>query len=127
MELTMKTYLFAAPLAAGKTETWKNYVKEITNSRFEEYKQSRQKAGIEEEQVYLQSTPQGDMCVVKLKGQNPWKSFESLIKSKDPFDTWFREKILLDAHGLDLSQPMPENEQFLDYAATSTREGVKTR
>jgi hypothetical protein len=118
----MTTYLFAVPLAAGKTEAWKNYVKEILGPRFEEYKQSRKKAGIEGEQVYLQQTPQGDMCVVKLKGNNPRESFEKLMKSSDPFDKWFRDKILIDAHGLDISKPMPENQCFLDYHETTQRE-----
>jgi hypothetical protein len=123
----MKTYLFAVPLAEGKTETWKNYMKEITGPRFEEYKESRKKAGIEAEQVYLQHTPNGDMCVVKQSGENPQKSFEWLLKSDEPFDKWFREKVLIDAHGMDMSKPMPENEHFLDYIATSTRESVKTK
>ncbi len=111
----MNTYLFAAPLAAGKTETWKNYVKEITGPRFEEYKTSRRKAGIKKEKVYLQRTPKGDMCVVMIGGDNPQKAFASLLKSNDPFDKWFRDKILIEAHGIDVSHPMPENERILDY------------
>ena len=121
----MNTYLFAVPLAAGKTDVWKNYVKEITGPRYEDYKKSRKKAGIKREQVYLQRTPQGDMCVVMLGGENPRKSFESLMKSDYPFDKWFREKVLIDAHGMDLAQPFPENQHFLNYDETPTREHVE--
>ena len=120
----MNTYLFAVPLAAGKTETWKNYVKEINGPRFEEYKSSRKKAGIKKERVFLQQTPKGDMCVVMIGGDNPRKAFGSLLKSNDPFDKWFRDKVLVDAHGLDLSQPMPENQGVLDYHETMTGEVV---
>ena len=118
----MNTYLFTVPLAPGKTQAWKNYVKEITGPRSEEHKKSRMRAGVTSELVYLQQTPHGDMCVVMLGGENPTRSFELLVKSSDPFDKWFREKILIEAHGLDLSQPMPQNERILDYRETPTRE-----
>ncbi len=123
----MKTYLFAVPLAPGKTETWKNYVKEMIGPRFDEYKQSRKRAGIEVEQVFLQQTPNGDMCVVALKGENPRQSFERMVKSNDPFDRWFRDKILIEAHGLDLNQPMPENQQIVEYYEVPIRETTGTR
>jgi len=118
----MNSYLFAVPIAPGKTETWKNYVKEMTGSRNEDYKKSRKRAGIRTEQVFLQRTPQGDMCVVRLEGDNPIKSLETMIKSNDPFDKWFRDKVLIEAHGLDLSGPMPENESILNYFETPVRE-----
>ena len=121
----MNTYLFTVPLAAGKTETWKKYVKEMTGIRNEEYKKSRKNAGIKAEQVYLQQTPHGDMCVVMLGGDNPQRSLETLIKSSDPFDKWFREKILIEAHGLDLSQPLPTNQHILDYHETPIRESFE--
>lgn len=123
----MNTYLFTVPLVAGKTEAWKNYVKEINGSRNEEYKKSRKSAGIKAEQVYLQQTPHGDMCVVMLEGDNPQRSLESIIKSDAPFDKWFREKILIETHGLDLSQPMPKNQHVLDYRETPIREYAETK
>ena len=123
----MKTYLFTVPLAAGKTETWKNYLKEITGSRNEEYKDSRKRIGIKVEQVYLQQTPNGDSCVVRWESDNPQKAFEMLMKSDQPFDKWFREKVLVDAHGMDTSQPVPQNQFFLDYHETPIREYVETQ
>ena len=123
----MNTYLFTVPIAPGKTETFLKYVKEMTGPRNEEFKRSRQRAGLTSEQVFLQKTPQGDFCVVMLAGDNPQKSLETMLKSNDPFDTWFREKVVIDAHGLDLSQPMPDNQRILDYSGTPTREKVGTR
>jgi hypothetical protein len=123
----MNTYLFTVPLVAGKTEAWKNYVKEMTGPRNEEFKESRRRAGIKIEQVYLQQTPHGDMCVVMLGGDNPQKSLETFMKSTDPFDKWFREKVLIETHGLDLSKPMPQNQCILDYHEVPTREYVETK
>ena len=118
----MKTYLFTVPLAPGKTEAWKKYMKEMTGPRNEEYKKSRKRAGLKVEQVFLQQTPHGDMCVVMLGGDNPQKSLESFMKSTDPFDIWFKEKVLIEAHGLDLPQPMPQNQQIIEYSESSVKE-----
>jgi hypothetical protein len=123
----MKTYLLTVPLAPGKTEAWKQYMKELTGPRNDEYKKSRKRAGIKVEQVFLQQTAHGDMCVVMLGGDNPQKSLESMMTSNDPFDKWFREKVLIEAHGLDMSQPMPQNQQISEYSETSTREFAGTK
>ncbi|HKK21915.1 MAG TPA: DUF6176 family protein [candidate division Zixibacteria bacterium] len=111
----MKTYLFTVPIVPGKTETWKNYSKELTGNRHDEYRKSRQRLGITKEQVFLQKTPKGDMCVVMLQGDNPQKALEMMKTSTDPFDKWFRERILIESHGLDVSQPIPQNERVLDF------------
>ncbi len=123
----MNTYLFTVPLVPGKTESWKKYVKEMTGPRNEDYKNSRKSAGIKVEQVFLQTTSHGDMCVVRLEGDNPLKSLETIMKSDTPFDKWFREKILIETHGVDLSQTMPQNQQILDYHETPIREYAETK
>ena len=111
----MNTYLIAVPIKAGKTEAWKSYMKEITGPRFEEYKAARKKAGIKKEKAYLQHTPQGDMAIVMLGGDNPRKALESFLTSNEPFDKWFRETVLTEIHGMDPSQSIPANEQYIDY------------
>jgi hypothetical protein len=123
----MKTYMFAVPVAPGKTETWKQYVKEMTGPRNDEYKKSRKRAGIKVEKVFLQQTAHGDMCVVMLGGDNPQKSLETMMTSNEPFDKWFREKVLIEAHGLDMSQPMPQNHQIIDYSETPSMEFAGTK
>jgi len=118
----MPVYLFTVPLAAGKTETWKNYMKELTGPRNEDYMKSRKRIGINVEQVFLQQTPHGDMCVVRWETDSPERTFESLAKSSDPFDRWFRDKILIECHNMDLSQTMPINRQAVDYHVKPSRE-----
>lgn len=118
----MNTYLFTVPLEAGKTEAWKGFMKELNGPRNEEYKKSRMRAGIKGEQVFLQQTPHGDACVVMLEGDNPQGFLETIMKSEIPFDKWFRDKVLVEAHGLDLSQPFPKNQHVLGYRETPTRE-----
>jgi hypothetical protein len=39
------------------------------------------------------------------------------MKSDAPFDKWFRDKVFVEIHGMDLSKPMPMNELMLDFKA----------
>jgi hypothetical protein len=118
----MEDYLFAVPLATGKTETWKTYMNELTGPRKDEYKKSRKRLGLQTEQVFLQQTPHGDMCVVRWKTENPKRIFESMAQSKEPFDQWFRDKILVECHNMDFSGDIPINKQMMDHKETTSRE-----
>jgi hypothetical protein len=88
----------------------------MNGARRDEYQRSRQKIGVYAEQVWLQHTPDGDMVVVRLEADDIPRMFDHFMKSTDPFDTWFREKILVESHGMDPSKPFPQlNEQILNY------------
>jgi hypothetical protein len=109
----MVSYAFAVPVVAGKTETWKGYVAEMVG-RLNEYRESRRRLGIEKEQVWLQHTPMGDFAIVSIECEDPAKVNEGFLSSQDPFDQWFREKILIECHGLDPAAPPPPlNEKIL--------------
>jgi hypothetical protein len=123
----MSVYLFSVPLAAGKTDTWKKYMKELTGPRHDDYVKSRKRLGLEVEQVFLQQTPHGDMCVVRWETDNPQQTFETIAKSDEPFDKWFRDKVLIECHDMDLSQAMPMNKQVVDLQVTPTREFAGTQ
>ena len=41
--------------------------------------------------AYLQHTPQGDMVIVYLEGDDIVRSFQSFATSQDAFDVWFRQ------------------------------------
>lgn len=122
----MSVYLFTVPLVKGKTDTWKKYMKEITENRYEDYTKSRKRIGLKAEQVYLQQTPQGDICVVKWDTDNPKRIFQEFAKSNDQFDKWFRDKILVECHGMDMNREVPINMQYVDYRETPTREYAET-
>jgi hypothetical protein len=118
----MSDYLFVNPIVAGKKETWKNYVKEMTGARKKEYLASRKKAGLKTERVFLQETPQGDLAVVRWETENPQRIFEHFAKSQDPFDQWFREKILIECHNMDFSHIPPLNTIVLDHQEAGVHE-----
>ena len=111
----MTNYAFAMPLLPGKTEAWKGYVKEMKGNRSEEYSACMRRSGLNQEQVWLQQTPKGDLCVVCWETENPNKVFEHFMKSNEPYEKWFREKILTECHGLKSGDPIPPmNTQIID-------------
>ncbi|MFQ6028043.1 MAG: hypothetical protein ACE5Q6_11165 [Dehalococcoidia bacterium] len=103
----MAATVFAVPLAPGKTEAWKQAVAEMTSSRKNDYVASRASLGITKETVALQETPHGDMVVVYMEANDVTNILQRMIDSNSSFDQWFKQTILADAHGLDLSQPAP--------------------
>ncbi len=110
----MASYGFIAPIAKGKTAKWKTYVKEMTGPKSKDLKDSRKKIGLTSEQVWLQKTPMGDFAVVYWEAKDIGKVFKGLMTSTNPFDKWFREKILVEIHGMNLAEPPPPlNEQIL--------------
>ena len=111
----MAYYAFINPVITGKMDLWKNYITEMNGPRNHERKESRKKAGLTVERVWLQHTPMGDFAVVYWEAKDISKVFEVLMKSDEPFDKWFREKVLVEVHGMDFSKPMPMNEIMLDF------------
>ncbi len=68
--------------------------------------------------IWLQHTPMGDFAVVYWEAKDISKVFDGFIKSEAPFDKWFRDKILVEVHGMDFSKPLPPmNELMLDFKA----------
>jgi hypothetical protein len=99
----MAMLAMAFPIAAGKTDRWKRFIKELKGPRFKDFKASRKKAGVRE-RTFLQKTPMGDFVVVTLRGKDPASAFAKLGKGKDAFTKWFMAEVQ-EIHGMDLSAP----------------------
>ncbi len=103
----MQSLAFALPVTPGKTEEWRQWSLDMLGPRRNEYQASRSRMGINTERAYLQHTPQGDMVIVYLEGDDIVRSFQSFATSQDAFDVWFRQRAKDLFSGLDLSQPPP--------------------
>jgi hypothetical protein len=110
----MPEFSFAVPLVKGKTEVWRKAVAEINGPRNAAYKESRRKLGIRREHVSLQSTPTGDIVVVHIDAPDQGV-LGAMMRSTSDFDTWFRNTILIDAHGFDPKASPSPVEVVLDY------------
>ena len=112
-------YAFFTPILPGKVDTWKKYVKEMTGKKKAAWLARQKRIGFKQERAWLQQTPMGDFAVVLLEAKDIQKVFEQFLTSKHPFDVWFREKILMEVHGLDpAAPPPPMNELVLDFPSS---------
>jgi hypothetical protein len=91
----------AFPILPGKTAEWRAWMKELNGARYEEFKDSRQRAGVHE-QTFLQSTPMGDLVIVTLEGEDPAQAFAKMISVDDAFTRWFVERAKA-VHGVDMT------------------------
>jgi hypothetical protein len=101
----MSLVAFAAPILPGKTDQWRRFIAELQGPRYNDFKASRERYGVHE-RTFLQQTPQGDVVIVTLEGDDPVSAFQSIASSQDPFIRWFVQQVL-DIHGFDLSQGLP--------------------
>lgn len=111
----MAYYAFANPVLPGKAGEWKELINEMNGPRSKEREESRKRVGLTTERVWLQHTKTGDLAVVYWEAGDIGKVFEGFINSNVPFDKWFREKILVGVHGMDVSYPPPMNELLVDF------------
>jgi hypothetical protein len=109
--LTPKEILLALnavvfPILPGKTAEWHEFMAELNGPKHAEFVESRRRAGVEE-RTFLQPTPMGDVVIVTMEGDDPGRSFGQIVSARDPFTTWFLERVKA-LHGVDLSAPMPD-------------------
>jgi hypothetical protein len=103
----MPVFASAVPILPGKADEWKQFAKELQGSHRAEYEASRRRVGLTKEVAVLQRTPMGDFAVIY--GEtigDPVEANRALGTSAEPFDVWFRQKVM-ELHGLDLTQPPP--------------------
>ncbi|HQR81162.1 MAG TPA: hypothetical protein PLT68_13185 [Actinomycetota bacterium] len=96
----------AFPIAPGQSENWHAWMDELAGTRWGEFAASRRAAGVRE-RTFLQSTPMGELVIVTLEGDDPMASFARMVSADDEFTRWFVARAN-QAHGMDLSEPMPE-------------------
>jgi hypothetical protein len=100
----MSLMAVAFPILPGKTAEWRAWMEELNGPRYQEFADSRRRAGVRE-QTFLQPTPMGDLVIVTLEGDDPGRSFGTMVGAKDAFTTWFVERAKA-IHGVDLTAPM---------------------
>jgi hypothetical protein len=106
---------FAAPLLPGKTDADREALAAAhSGARAADHRESRRRAGITREAVWIQSTPDGDVAVVLIEADDVAAALGALATSQDPYDVGFRDHIK-EVHGMDLSEGFPPPEQVLDF------------
>ena len=58
------------PILPGKTDEWRTWIAELNGPRYQEFVESRRRAGVHE-RTFLQQTPMGDLVIVTLEATIP--------------------------------------------------------
>jgi hypothetical protein len=104
----------AMPVPPDKITAWKAWVADLNGPRKAEFEASNARHNLTGHRAWLQTNPDGSHVVIAVHdGPGADTYVTSLMQSDDPFDQWMVSS-LANAHGLDLSGPMPPApEQFL--------------
>ena len=102
----MDQALFALPILPGKTEAARAFLQEVEGSRIQELAACGQSVGIDREVWAIQQTPQGDMYVAYITGEDIAQAFTQLAASQTEFDQWFKQR-LQETTGADMNTPPP--------------------
>ena len=86
--------LFACQISADQEEPWRRFLQELSDSRFEEYGESRRRLGISAESGWLAPKPSGGgVAIVYLEADNPEWALRELVAElatpETPFDSWY--------------------------------------
>ena len=103
----MKALVLALPIVRGKEEEWRRFAQELKETYPREYEDLRRRLGIRAERVWLMQAACGEVALAYAEFEAPQEVIQRLAASDEPFDAWFKEK-LLELHGYDLDGPHPK-------------------
>jgi hypothetical protein len=103
------------PVTAGNTEALKATFVEMAGSREGQCVANRGVMGVTREYVCLQHTPQGDVIIAYLEGDDPSKASERMNASDSEYARWIASSVspLLDRQ----SESFPVTEVLADWRA----------
>jgi hypothetical protein len=102
----MDQALFTLPILPGQTAAARAFLQEMEGPRKQELAACSQGAGLTKEVWAIQQTPQGDMFVAYMAGDNIARAFEQVAASESEFDCWFKQQMQATT-GADLNTPPP--------------------
>jgi hypothetical protein len=102
----MEQTLFTLPILPGKTGAARAFLQEVESSRIHELAACGESVGIDREVWAIQQTPQGDMYVAYITGEDIAHAFREFAASQSEFDRWFKQQ-LQETTGADLNTPPP--------------------
>ena len=102
----MDQALFTLPILPGKTEAARAFLQEMNGPRKQQLAACSQGAGLTKEVWAIQQTPQGDVFVAYMAGDNIARAFAQVAASQSEFDRWFKQRVQ-ETTGADMNTPPP--------------------
>jgi len=97
---------FTVPILPGKKAALEDLGRVLRGPKANEVAEMLRRHGGTKETWFLQSGPQGDLCIVYWEAEVPSKPMEVFTASRHPFDMWLKAE-LQKISGVDLNHPAP--------------------
>jgi hypothetical protein len=94
------------PVRPGKREELLDFMGEVAGPRHDELAATERRIGLDREVFFLVDGGDHDQIVMYLEGEAIGESVASFVGSREPFDTWFKERFA-SCTGVDLNDPPP--------------------
>jgi hypothetical protein len=104
-EAKMALLAISFPVLDSNMDQFEKFLGELSGPRRAEFSASRARVGVHE-RTFLQRTPNGNMVIVTLEGDDPARALASFGTEDDTFSRWFRERVLA-VNGVNLAAPPP--------------------
>jgi hypothetical protein len=92
------------PILPGRGEVAREFLAELETGRKADYARSGTKLGLTKALWFLVDGAGGAQLVVYLESADVEFAVDALVRSRDPFDRWFKTR-LAEATGFDLNDP----------------------
>jgi hypothetical protein len=118
----MQQICLVLPVSQGRGTDARDFMRELEETRKEDYARSEERIGITKEVWYLAPLPTGEVLVAYMETEDFGKALGLFSQSRDDFDMWFKRR-LGDATGVDLNDPpeMTLPELLSSYSAMPAR------
>jgi hypothetical protein len=100
----MQQICLVMPVRSGRGEDARAFMRELEESRKDDYARSEERIGITKELWYLAPLPTGEVLIAYMETEDFGRALGLFSQSRDDFDMWFKRR-LADVTGVDLNEP----------------------
>ena len=100
----MQQICLVMPVISDRGEDARAFMRELEESRKDDYARSEERIGITKEVWYLAPLPAGELLVAYMETEDFGRALGLFSQSRDDFDMWFKRR-LADVTGVDLNDP----------------------
>jgi hypothetical protein len=90
----MSSMIVSLHVKPGESDAVRAFTQECVGERYADFDASERRIGLRRESWHLLSTPGGDQFVFYIEGADLASSVSAFVASQDPFDMWFKERVL---------------------------------
>lgn len=114
-------YAITVPVKPEKVGAWKAWIRECTGPRKDEFEDFNERMELTLHRAWLIEGREGPNVVVVFDGPGAEDFLQRMATSEEPFDKWFRERVIEYHKDIDFSKPdaMAKSELCLDWHAPS--------